>query len=735
MNIPNLDSKPINMSEDSNDVDYDDDDEEEEEVEVESNENEEEEEESMVDFNFDPIDLHVVENENENNIVKKEQPNNREGVFTMMPTKENIHTTEEENKYATLFKNKVKNNFERIFLPHRKYVNTKNKAMNLTSNFHNNSTQKTVFTKVSEDFYNKQVKTGQFTPAYDYLVNDQYLNRVSEKNDSEFHAKQKSFLERNKEYENKKTLKVVKSSRTGITRISSNMISSRTTRKKSPIQIRSPEKYLEDQLKFIENKENNLKLIRESIRKINDDQMQKKPEISEASKLLAKNRNKENKDIHTRLYEENAFKKKLDIIDNNRSLSATSEIKKKSMTEKEAVVLYEKLYNDASERRKRKDSYESDENRSRSGSVDLTTNSSKLVILKKFIREYEVILLNLFKDINININSWANIEYTISYDEYCDLLYAHGFVNYDHRKARQILMGRTTTEEENSQSNIKIISHDVIFPNTYSHNHEMFTTENNNNYNEYNMNTLPAALNDENVLMKLDKELILIKDSWRVLTKQKSVDGTEKVDLNQIFIFFLTTLGIYKGEVDLNSIDNNNNSNSFNNRKESKNQNQNEIYKKSNSFNSFNSVHRRSLNTIKTPSIELKRNIINDALPTLDMNKYGYVETTANQIRVFFRIFYDNRYNMLIRQKEERFSMKVQSIYNNPDLTFSPKMSMSSIKSADEKRNRYQSKVLDDEFLKGSIRSTYGEAGDHFLKMSNIYEMMKLRKEKYNYIY
>lgn len=779
-------------------------------------EEEEEDEDDIVEFDFEPQitdNANAIQNNNlegganANNLspIPNSSPqakgNNALNAANLMFTS-NINTqnqTEEAKRYTSMFQKQVKKNFENVFLKPQK---NKNKISSLSghSAFSGHPQKKSVFTKAAEEAFKKAIKSKTKISCYDDLTNDLYLRKVMEKNDTQSNLKMNAFLERTRDYHNKRSVRLNQMTQeaskknlsvntgkahtrtnTGTVR-NFNANKSASDFKKEGISIRSPEKYMEDQMKFLENRENHLNNQREIKKLENDKNIKNRPEISKKSQSLAKKKVGEfAKDIHTRLYEENSQKKKVDLLKS----AETKDVEKK-LTEKEVSVLVEKLFNDAKERKQRQISYEkidhmmiidphlrsssnsfslrrslrhfneeSQNSSFNSGDYALTTNSSKFVILKKFIKEFDLVM------VNINRNREG-----MNFDDYCDLLYNIGFLNFDHRKAKLMIIGavnNSTIEQNNIQAES---SEDGVEENL-----KVKTNTLNNNYDiGFNTDVYKKTDNliyDEQTLKRLDKELLLIKDSWRILTKKKNIEGSEKLEVDQILLFCVTVLGLYKGcspeERNVNTVEERKDEavSPENEGVNQENKTTNSILKdiqetplqetpftpvKNNDIEKSNSnasptsqispirksvissaisfyASGRTSSMFRTPTIEQKDNLLRLVLPKFDTSKYFYEPKIVKQLKVFFKTFYENRVNFLGNKKTEKVRTRADSHCINPDMTFKPNISH---------RSKFSGYDIQSKWIEKAKEIDKNEDGvERKLRMSEVYEILRKKKEKY----
>ena len=133
----------------------------------------------------------------------------------------------------------------------------------------------------------------------------------------------------------------------------------------------------------------------------------------------------------------------------------------------------------------------------------LTSISSKLIILEKFLKNYELCLLNMF-----------NVKYgaSVNFDGFCKILNILGFVTND--------CSSTLIQKRNDEEKIDPLATNL---NTFSKMH----VKTNKNYHTH-----------------AEKEKETVKECWALINKEK----LEKIDSNQILIFLSSILGLYDGE-------------------------------------------------------------------------------------------------------------------------------------------------------------------------------------------
>jgi len=333
------------------------DEEEEEEEEVKEEDNEDEEEDGgLVDLDFGAVLDVVNAGENKDDNQKKDEkqadPNTNTNLNpnaqltsgnnnTQQKIKENNKKqkiTETTQKQFSTPKNST--TMQKLFTQTLQNTGSNQKNNNLPQ-----SENKTVFTKLSEELFNKFVSNkdnqNKRTSAYDYLINDMFLNRMCEKTDKENAVKFNSFVQRNKEYTDKKQLKLQE-------RIEKINVDHNTNCHFNPngktiekSELRNPETFLNDHVKYMQTKDLYINAQREEIVKNTDLQCKQAPEISKKSKQLAekKNQGEEGKKaVHDRLFQEKIHKEKKHVYNSEQGdgfIEETTSTGQKRKTKKE----------------------------------------------------------------------------------------------------------------------------------------------------------------------------------------------------------------------------------------------------------------------------------------------------------------------------------------------------------------------------------------------------------------
>ena len=272
---------------------------------------------------------------------------------------------------------------------------------------------KTIFSKIAEDMYNKIKLNNNKSYNYEDFTNDQFLAFYSDKiNNFENNQIIKNFLDRNKQYiidknNNKETI--------------NNRI---------------------DQIQFFNNKKYSQNQIEEKIKKFNEKQEiyknKKKKEIEELSKKIYEekkknyqdkpNINKTNLDYLKKKVEYKFRKRNLSqnnknntSFNNNNSLNITP---KKKMSDKEINNLVNKLHNEAKELKLKISKSSDDFYKKKKKNYNFTNKTSNKMLFNNLLKQYQ-------KEIK-NIKSVSYIKNPIiNFDEFKIILEHMHFINED----------------------------------------------------------------------------------------------------------------------------------------------------------------------------------------------------------------------------------------------------------------------------------------------------------------
>ena len=171
-------------------------------------------------------------------------------------------------------------------------ISTKNKKSK-------NSTNKTIFTKLTEDLYkNMTITKTSSNFNYEDFVNDTHLDMLNNKKTNKLLNEQiiHNFVTRS----TSKQKKMVPCSRNKTFNYGSG--DSRTKKVKSCNSSRTPAEFFTEQKMFLEKKESNLKKVEEKVRTVENTHMKDKPSLTQKTVNIA-GKNQKCKDVFTRLYQ------------------------------------------------------------------------------------------------------------------------------------------------------------------------------------------------------------------------------------------------------------------------------------------------------------------------------------------------------------------------------------------------------------------------------------------------
>lgn len=529
---------------------------------------------------------------------------------------------------------------------------------------------KTVFTKISEELFSKFVgkdTQNKKTSAYDYLINDLFLNRVCEKSDKDCATKFNNFFARNKDFREKKTTKLATKTEKVTAEINATCTHKPNNKDLEKEDLRAPEVFLSDQIKYFNTRDLNINQAKEAILKETNEKMKKKPEISKNSQKIAKKKLEDKgqtKPVHDRLHSEKLNKAKTHVVKEKDFKKAKKSIieykapEPKKKSKDEISTLVQKLHYDAEERKMNKEKVQKNKLKIKElyymydSEDELSSQMTIQMILEKFVNNFEISLLNLFNKKDTLL---------INFDEFCQLMRAIKFTRYNHA---------------------------------------------------LDMDSIDIKLKK-----KKDKEMGLLKDAWKILSNvhgEKSEE--ERIDSNQMLVFCAGLLGLYKGEVEMNSITANNSVHHTERKDKINSKEPSLIGKLSDSPTKKNDK-----------PIKITKNILKSVLPELDLSKYSYPQQTIKQIKSIFRYFYDNRVDALMLEKKQAKQAKQETL--NKELVFKQTPHFSSSNRLKQSAESFRKKICE----KAQIPQE-GENPDSpvkkQLKFEEAYEIMRKKKEK-----
>lgn len=535
------------------------------------------------------------------------------------------------------------------------------------------------------------------------------------------HEKFNNFINRNKEFHIKKTMKLQEKIDKFNEEKDMTCHGNPNNKVLNEKEIRNPADFLNDNLNYMAKKQTKVSELRTKIIEDNNKNLTHVPLISETTKKLAEKKIGENQEVHSRLFKENIKHVKPHAF-NPDNIKRKPKYKKKELEGLDLTNLkkditeiqnnVEKLYQDAKERKKKKekpnltlkDIYDID---------NIASESSKYVFLDSFVKDFERSVCDLF---------FVRDNYLLSIDDYISLLHKLGFVKYDLKKQKELLNKNNQQEQENKNQENKENSEN--------------TPQNNSNIQQSEIKTEKNTLirgksekPEDRVFKKVDKEIRVINESWKYLVKKDS----DKVNTNQVLVFLAGILGLYEGEKpqeikedttkgklegneQLNEEEKNveNDPNNLQSEKQENNkENDKEIQikecvnrsvepkdhsKKGRKLKQFynalpfncGNLHRSYKKAKKENKSEEKTKkkgeiLLKKVVPELDLSLYSFSAKMMNHLKFHFRYFYDNRMNFLLKEKRKFYNNKTIS---QTELVFKPKLTAKTLKSAEEYRRK-----------------------------------------------
>ena len=452
--------------------------------------------------------------ENTNESKTNERTMNRK-IFTPVPNPQNINVNSKEaiGEEKTIF-SKIT---EDLYLDNKMYLKPKKIYFDID--------------KVKEDNYNK-------------LTIENYLFTCADKENSKNNKIISNFLERKtKEQNNKKIGSDPEKDDIENFKEIKGLYSDRKKEKNGNYRGRSPEQFLKEQKILEEKQKNNLDKL---IKKVNEEErnfIKDRPTISKQSEKIANMRKIGNKDIHLKLYEEyNIKKQKLEEKNKNYYLFNENfhSTKNKKLNNDEIIKNAERLHQDYE---KRKNNYNEIKTKKLNeiknmSAISLLGKNSNVIINKKLINKYKNEIKSLF---NKNISD----KFDLSYSDYLLFIYNLGLLEKDY------------TSEKNEGKNLNISTNNIMIKNFNTKINNIETEHYNNNIknkiifsqNVLKRNTHFKSKSSENKKFDEESENKTIKNSWKIITKNKIFSKDEKGNSRRILYFLLSVYGIYKGNL------------------------------------------------------------------------------------------------------------------------------------------------------------------------------------------
>ena len=413
--------------------------------------------------------------------------------------------------------------------------------------------EKTIFSKITEDLYldNKlylQPKKAYFDIGkakednYNKLTIETYLFTCADKENSKNNKIINDFLERKtKELNNKKIGSDPERDDSENFVEIKGLCSDRKKEKGSKYQGRSPEQFIKEQ-EILEEKHKSY--IKNLVKKYNEEEktfIKDRPTIDKQSEKLAKMKNSGNKDIHLKLYEDYNDKKQK-IEEKFRKIYIVKPMNKYKKIDNEQVMQKaKKLHNDYEKRINtvNENKIKQLNDIKNMSAVSLVQKKSNIIIYKKLINNYKNIMKIMF-------NKDISDKFDINYYDYLTFIF------------KLDLIDKNYNPKNKEQKNINITTSNNIAKNI-SNIYNNFDTERYNNDNIKNKiifsknilkrNTYFKSKSVEKNKINEETELKTIKNSWKIITKNKSFSENVQGNTRRILLFLLSVYGIYKGDL------------------------------------------------------------------------------------------------------------------------------------------------------------------------------------------
>ena len=403
------------------------------------------------------------------------------------------------------------------------------------------SNQKSIFSKISEILYNSyndeisqhksslNYKNSQ-EDNYNQMTSDQYLYNLADKQNN--HIKNSLITEK---MENKKYQKMLNDNHYSGDKNEELFSINKYYRRK----IRTPEEFLEDQIKYLDKHNKHIeKMISEQNKKIQNF-FKDKPSISNDSRKLANNLRKTgDKNIFNKLYNDFSLreKKREEILkkryDNNNS--GMNRTLSKVMIKQNSERLYKeylKKKSFLSESKNKQNKYF--QNMVLTKFANKTSNN---ILYHKFLKNYKNIL-------NSQFNMTVEDNFEINFHDYLKIIKELGVINDDY-------ISLFKNEEEKSHKNLMKELSLQNFANIWKGNNNiddnMINLNRSTNFKILGNNRKSITKNNE---YKNNAEYKLIKDSWKIITKNREFSLEQYGNTQRLLYFLLSLLGIYDGNL------------------------------------------------------------------------------------------------------------------------------------------------------------------------------------------
>ena len=336
-------------------------------------------------------------------------------------------------------------------------------------------------------------------------------------------SKISDFLERNRAFEEKKNQKIIQK-REELTQLTDSLCFEVPNNK----QVEHPRKlgeFLGDHLKYNEA----VKFKVEELRKKEEDKANKelkvKPSINKKSDKMVKQKSDgRGKKVYGRLFKEQlrqvpVTKVTKTVYDpktkKNILLTSKTEDNKKTskLTKIELGGLVSKLHKDASNRthfKKAKAEEYANLEQKMLNKGDLVTKSTKLIILERFVRDYEACMERLFGQ---------KRDFDLSFDDFANILFGIGFIKVQYDSKYNENFDKNKTDNIDRTKKKKTTGTADVADEPLENRTQMYRRR-----NEYNF----------------------IKEAWKFLTEENT--EVEKISSNQVLLFSVAVIGLYDGE-------------------------------------------------------------------------------------------------------------------------------------------------------------------------------------------
>ena len=494
----------------------------------------------------------------------------------------------------------------------------------LSPSSNTNASKKTIYTKISEELINNLHKKGtiELSTCYDNLTKrkgieaEMFTNMNTVKSNSSSSTKKiiSNFLNRNAKAHNmKRVLPNSLSQKNGLIKSTVPLSSKDKNRKlQSKGKVRSPEKYLEDQIKFVTDRNKKIELHREELAKKEIENNQNKPKISKNSIEIAK-RNIKNKNTVNRLFKDttaSSRKNHLNHQNNNENSSINDKRKSESLKKLNSTTKNNKTNNQKTVNKLYKEGILLKNKRSQSGipsqkdkvssissrdfgncncHIRMNSKSDKPGTERSYLestrnKNEEIIIKKVIKDIDkiIEMGSGSKDKVDINYFEFCELLYKLGCVENDHLN----IMKKISNNSDNKYIDYEEHKYDI----------EKIKFDNNNSNSN---NCIP--INKSNfALQRIQQEQNIINSAWlciinkfvlnsdNTLNKDVNIFNNKAIQIDDFKVFIILILNVLSSPP-LSGRANTNNSISSSNRTLSP--------------DNISSFHKNSLNQTTNPNI------------------------------------------------------------------------------------------------------------------------------------